>query len=193
MTIDMNTMLIDVLAEVVSGQRPSDKRDLAATILEYVHQQRTAKEPLSEAVIAKDVYRLWNSDEPKYYGVTPCHLETVSQDGVERLTVVQDEPTPSPAPEFIPEPTPGPVGNLAVPAPVLEPSQVEQAALTLQAERFSSENVMANVARLQQEGAKVLSPVEEVEAQINAERDVRDKYAAAQANLARLKALREQA
>jgi hypothetical protein len=50
---------------------------------------------------------------------------------------------------------------------------------------------MANVARLQQEGAKVLSPVEEVEAQINGELDLRDKYAAAQANLARLKALRQ--
>jgi hypothetical protein len=188
--IDTNTMLIDVLVDVVNGKLESDKRDLAIEILRYVQQQRTANEPA--AVIAKDVYRLWNSDEPKYYSVTPCRLETVSQDGVERLTVVQDEPTPSPALEFIPEPTPGPVGHLAVPLPVIPISDVEQAALTLQAERFSSENVTANVLRLQQEGAKVLSPVEEVEAQINAERDVRARYDAAQANLARLIALRDQ-
>jgi len=46
MPIDTNTMLIDVLIEVVSGERPSDKRALAVEILKYIRQQQTTDTPL---------------------------------------------------------------------------------------------------------------------------------------------------
>ena len=175
----LDTYLIDVLVDVVNGQRPSNKKALAIEILRYVQQQRAAKEPAS--VIAHDVHRLWNSDEPVYYNVkTPCHLETVSQNGIERLVVV-DEKTPVPAP--IPD------AGYAVPLPVIPPSDAELAALALQAKRFSSENVAASVARLN-ENVRVMSPIEEVEASMAQRRELQERIAGNEAELKRLRALR---
>jgi hypothetical protein len=92
-----------------------------------------------------------------------------------------------------PEPVPvvqAPTFGLEVPLPVLPVSDVEKAALELQSKRFSPENVAANVARLQ-DSVKVMSPVEEVEASMAQMRDLNERIAANEAELARLRALRD--
>jgi hypothetical protein len=149
--------LIETLVDVVEGKFPRDnKYDLAVQILRYVHQQRTASEPSSEEAIEADVYRLWHSDEPRYYGVTiPCHLETVKgQDGVERLEIVS-KPAPEPKPDLMP--VSAPVFTPAVPLPVMQVSDVEKAAvkeidLTFD-ERYSPGAVAARVAVIEKEAA----------------------------------------
>jgi hypothetical protein len=74
-------------------------------------------------------------------------------------------------------------------APVIPPSAEEQKAI---AGITITSPTNEKIAAIQQDGVKPLTTVESIEAQINEERDVRARYDAAQENLARLIALRDQ-
>lgn len=188
--------LIDILVRVVNGELDANgKHDLAVEILKYVQQQRATGADLF--VLGEEVRRLWNSDEPKYYGVTPCHLETAKdQDGVERLIIVLDVP---PIPTAVPLPVipPSDIELLARreqfgPSPVLSPAPIP-ASIEEQKAVAVINLVPATPEKLEQiRQARPLTTIEAIELQIAEERELRARYAACQENLARLRALQDQ-
>lgn len=177
--------LIDRLVEVVEGKfGPCDKYDLAVQILRYVHQQRTASEPPPENVIEGEVYRLWHSDEPGYYGVkTLCHLEKVTDAEGERLVIVSEPAPCKPKPESSPEPTPAQQARQPEPIepavksvePIIEPvvEPVEpvaespewwQARTTSVDQYYSKDAVAARVAKINADAADAKAQREREEA-----------------------------
>jgi len=115
------TPLIDELVDIVSGQKPSDRRPFAILILKYVNQQRTASEgksefdrAVAEMMLNSDVNSLWTFAEPGQHGLTCSLVPVKAEDGVERLTVKKvwgksAPPLPPVTAEEIPRPESAPV------------------------------------------------------------------------------------
>jgi len=121
----MSFIHIDELVDIVSGKTKegSDRRSLAALILRYVQQQRTASvgksefdQQVDEMLLTTQVWSLWANADGKHHELTCSLVPVKGEDGVERLTIKKDWKSASPLPpvtaaEPRPQPEPAPVSK----------------------------------------------------------------------------------
>lgn len=171
------TPVIDELTNIVAGSQPSNRRELAVTILRYVAQQRQSRptqndvdHAVAETILELQVSSLWSESFID-------HLVIVRKDGVERLEIVKENKMTD--------------ESLAVPMPVIPPSDAEKAAIagmTLP----TPEQTATTVERLEQEGAVLREmreqPLTPEEAVVQAQA-AQEKLSAALAEVERLKTL----
>ena len=164
--IEVPTLLIDELVEIVSGRKANDRRSLAILILKYVNEQRTASQnkpefdrSVDEMLLNVDVFGLWNlAEDTSGVGLT-YHLQTVKEKaGVEHLEIKKVWKTES---EAISRPVtqkqlPEPTEDLnAVPVPEEEPLPFDA--------RYHPSEVARRVARINTESTELGRQREEEE------------------------------
>lgn len=185
---------IETLTEIVANERrPTAERARAAEALKFFAETVTyaTEHPRPgiglefEVAVAKMMGRsyahmLWSDPDD-------CRIESkTGHDGAPYRIVVSKKfhgPRAS-------EETPVALPSLAVPAPVIAPSDSETKACRQIADRFSPAETARKLVSIDKEAAEAkanLSAVESIEREIANEKDTREKYEAAQQRLAELK------